>query len=68
MIVETKGAWQKFKDMVQQEFEAERNYTIKFQGDCLLSFSVAKPTYGFSTNKITCTKDEIENLWIKTGN
>lgn len=67
IIVETRGKWQLFEAMTGQTFEIGKTYNIKVNGNCQFAISKDKPTAGMGTNEITYTKDENNNLWIKTG-
>lgn len=67
LIIETKGKWQPFEAMTGQELEVGKTYDIKIQGKCEFAISKDRPTFGFGSNKIIYTKDNVNRLWIKTG-
>ena len=67
LVIETKGKWQPFEAMTQQELELGKTYSIKVEGKCEFMISKNKPTFGIQTNEFPYTKDNVNRLWIKTG-
>ena len=67
LIIETKGKWQPFEVLAKIEFEIGKTYKLNFAGVCEVAVSKDKPTIGIKTNEITYTKDDVNRLWIKTG-
>lgn len=66
LIIETKGKWQPFEAMTGQEMEVGKTYKITIAGQCEFMISPDRPTFGFGTNEIIYTKDNVNKLWIKT--
>lgn len=67
LIIETKGKWQPFEAMIGQTLEVGKTYNIKTQGKCEFMISKDRPTFGIQTNEFPYTKDNVNKLWIKTG-
>lgn len=67
LIIETKGKWQPFEAMTGQKLEVGKTYNIKIQGKCEFMISKDRPTFGIQTNEFPYTKDNVNKLWIKTG-
>ena len=68
LIIETKGKWQPFEAMTGQTLEVGKTYEIKVAGKCEFMISKDRPTFGIQTNEFPYTKDNVNRLWIKTGN
>lgn len=68
LIIETKGTWQPFEAMTQQELEVGHTYNIEVQGVCEFAILHDRPSgEGLSSNNIKYKKEENKFLWIKTG-
>lgn len=67
IVVETKGEWQQFETITQQELEVGKTYRITFDGICEIALSEDKPNAGIITNSIEYKKDDNLKLWIKTA-
>lgn len=67
MTIYTSGKWELLEHFMPQEMEVGKTYHIKVEGHCQFMISAEKPTTGITTNEITYTKQEGQNLWIKTG-
>lgn len=65
--IETKGKWRDFEVISLIEFEVGKTYKIKVRGQCQFMISPTKPTTGIITNEITFKKDDVNKLWIRTG-
>lgn len=65
--INTHGQWELLEHFMQQELEVGKTYRINVAGHCQFMISADKPTVGMATNQITYTKQEGQNLWIKTG-
>lgn len=65
--INTHGQWELLEHFMQQELEIGKTYRISVAGHCQFMISADKPTVGMTTNEITYTKQEGQNLWIKTG-
>lgn len=65
--INTHGEWELIEHFMEQKFEVGKTYRIAVDGHCQFMISVDKPTVGMTTNEITYTKQEGQNLWIKTG-
>lgn len=65
--INTHGQWELLEHFMQQELENGKTYRINVAGHCQFMISADKPTVGMTTNEITYTKQEGQNLWIKTG-
>lgn len=65
--INTHGQWELLEHFMQQELEIGKTYRINVAGHCQFMISADKPTVGITTNEITYTKQEGQNLWIKTG-
>lgn len=68
LVIETKGKWQPFEVMANTQFVVGQTYNIKVQGKCEFMISKDRPTFGIQTNEFPYTKDNVNRLWIKTGN
>lgn len=65
--INTHGEWELIEHFMEQKFEVGKTYRISVAGRCQFMISADKPTVGMTTNEITYTKQEGQNLWIKTG-
>lgn len=67
IVIMTKGKWQPFEVITKQALEVGKTYNIKIGGKCEFAISKDRPTAGIQTNEITYTKDNNNQLWVKTG-
>lgn len=67
VVVETRGEWQQFEVVTEQELEVGKTYRITFDGICEIALSEDEPSGGITTNSIEYKKDNNLKLWIRTA-